>query len=214
MFIENKYAAFMLIYFFGFIIGCTYIKCQPNNKLSTIENNPSTNKMWPFKSFAYVKAYAYNLASVGTIYKRTGSNNMKLIYKNGQLNSEVAFSKTLNNKEIDDVRLQIEKIEGTRMYSKCFYPRHGIVFYDSDSQAIARIEVCYTCGDLLVIPDLDIPDEEKKSGHKKGSYEKHPRIKRAFRFFDRLFKSHKMPVFYSDRAVKDYEEKVLQKQKN
>lgn len=103
-------------------------------------NTLSAQAKWPAVKYTYAKAYMYNLT--GNL-----SGNHKII-KNGKLDTTV----TDNGKLINVKHLKIlEKLFTQNFYilsngiSNCYIPRHAIVYYDDNNNAVASLSVCFTC---------------------------------------------------------------------
>lgn len=64
------------------------------------------------------------------------------------IHSEMEISKALAVRAIS----LINRTKGTIEISQCPFPRHAIVFFDTNGKPIASVNVCFECGDILVWP--------------------------------------------------------------
>jgi len=121
---------------------------------------PEKTKQWPYRDFAYVKAYLYNLENElygnHAIIKptrppasSTGSDDEykldETVEGEGVLldNRQVETIVTVTNKDIGGL------IEGL---SKSYIPHHAFVFYNKAHKPTAYITLCFDCEALRVFP--------------------------------------------------------------
>ena len=98
--------------------------------------------LFPNVKYSYAKLYFYN------IYWDEVERPDQDIYANGTY----ASSKIGNGIDLSDETLdQIKGVfarganELVMGLSKCFIPRHGIIYYNSDNQPVASLSICFEC---------------------------------------------------------------------
>ena len=92
---------------------------------------------WPGVEYAEVRAYLYNPPK---------SQDNRIIH-DGKLHSEV-----VNPEGIKLDAAQVKRLLGATFHrepdrsgSGCFFPHHGIVFYDRDGKPVASVSICLVC---------------------------------------------------------------------
>lgn len=132
--------------------------------VGSLGGQPEKTKQWPYKDFAYVKAYLYNLenelhgnhAIIKSVKPSASSTGKDDEYKldetvegEGVLldNRQVETIVTITNKDIDGL------IEGL---SKSYIPHHAFVFYNKAHKPTAYITFCFDCEALRVFPEKPI----------------------------------------------------------
>jgi hypothetical protein len=119
-------------------------------------------KKWPYRNFAYAKAYLYNLEN-----KLYGNH---AIIKNGQLDSTVTGAGILlTPPQVGKVLEVTNKNIGGLIVglSKSYIPHHGIVFYDNTNQPVAYITLCFDCETLRVFPEIPFKPIARELSEKK-----------------------------------------------
>ena len=67
----------------------------------------------------------------------------------------------------------LQRTRGAVEVSKCPFPRHAVILYDGDVP-VASINVCFSCGDILVWPKWDAvpePDWDHMTDQRRKAYE-------------------------------------------
>jgi hypothetical protein len=102
---------------------------------------------FPNVEFAYAKLYLFNLDLMKPNHMdfRIYDNGMYAVSKigNGQLLSNEFHSKVAIafKNGIDELEMGL---------SKCFMPRHGIIYYDSEHLPVASLSICFECDKISV----------------------------------------------------------------
>ncbi|MCP4443234.1 MAG: hypothetical protein GY810_30390 [Aureispira sp.] len=221
-------------YLLMFCLSCLFISCNDNStqdasastantivEIGSIEENdvvkeeqedttvvkldvPETEN-WPYKAYKYAKIYGYNIGKPKDLPRKDGRMQMAIVNKEGVFNPNIKYTEGISIELAEKVQKHVEKMEGTRILSKCFFPRHAIVLFDVNDDVVARVEVCFTCEDVRVVPDVNIPDDEKSSPYIGENFKLNPTIKGAFKFFEKTFKQAGMPIFHSEKELVDWE---------
>jgi len=95
------------------------------------------DKPWPPVQYAEVRAYYYNVRGEDAApIVKDGKLHATVVNKEGiivlpaQMKALLAI---LNTKKLESLR------------PACYYPRHGLVFYDRNKKVVAFYEVCFEC---------------------------------------------------------------------
>ena len=121
----------------------------PGQAPKTREDAGATNGRWPFRSWAYAKAYVFNFFPV-----RRG---VQLgILEDGRWNPKITLTKPVPKSVAAQVIANVTATKGTFRPSACpFFPRHAFVFFDARDKPVATVDICFQCGDLIVSPDFE-----------------------------------------------------------
>lgn len=112
-------------------------------KHNTVRSAPLS---WPFQPWSSAKAYTFNnfnMAPGIPLYIYTNKDGWS-----PHIKSEMEISKALGIRAIS----LVNRTKGTIEISQCPFPRHAIVFFDTNGKPIASVNVCFECGDILVWP--------------------------------------------------------------
>lgn len=113
-----------------------------------------TGKTWPFHAWDRAEAFTYNRFPM-----RPGAPFR--IYDDNGWSKHVVDKKPLDaaltKQAVDLVLAGKSELEMT----KCPFPRHAVVLYDHDVP-VASINVCFSCGDVLLSPRWAPPEVESR----------------------------------------------------
>lgn len=102
---------------------------------------------FPNVEFTYAKLYLFNLD-----LKKPNHMDFR-IYDNGMYAaSKIGNGQLLSNEFHSKVAIAFKNgINELEMgLSKCFMPRHGIIYYDSEHQPVASLSICFECDKISV----------------------------------------------------------------
>jgi hypothetical protein len=108
---------------------------------------------FPGVEYHYVKLYLYNTNSEAKRYDQQ-------IMRDGRYAaSKVGSGIAVPNELVQELNETIgsgtpELLEGL---SKCFIPRHGFVYYDSEDRPVASVSICFECEGLRFFPSREVP---------------------------------------------------------
>ena len=109
---------------------------------SSINSKPE-NKGVEFPNATYTSVIAYHFEDL---------EGNGIIDKNGILNPTIKKEKELTEKEINTFLTTInDKTTYGGLYTRCFKPRLGLVFYNED-KAVAHISICFECSQQIAFP--------------------------------------------------------------
>ena len=109
---------------------------------------------WPFKPYAYAKAYTFNF------FPARHGVQLRII-ENGRWSSHIRSQLRIDQNVAAKVAGIVASTKGTYEVSKCPFPRHAFVYFSDKDQPIASVDICFECGDLFAWPDFKVPDEDK-----------------------------------------------------
>ena len=101
---------------------------------------------WPGVAYSEVRGYAYDAYVHG--------RPMPLV-KNGELGPTVVNKAGVRLTPRQIQRL-IDEVSNRRSgpidLKSCWSPHHGFVFYNAQGKAVAWVEICFRCGNILASP--------------------------------------------------------------
>lgn len=113
---------------------------------------------WPYRDYAYVKAYLYNLdnrlhGNHAIVKPEASAAQKEGAYKLDE--TVVGEGVLLNKRQVETIIALTNKdidglIEGL---SKSYIPHHGFVFYDKSHTPAAYITLCFDCEAVRVYPE-------------------------------------------------------------
>lgn len=172
------------------IVICLYI-------LPAFLVNAQTTE-WPYKEYAYAKAYMYNLDSK--------LHNRYQIIKNGEIDNTVTSKGVLLSKELSDKIIKISNNDVNGLltgFSKCFIPHHAVVFYDKENKPIASFMPCFYCEAIRLKPVKKTPELVKELTE--SEIEKQLSILKEY---EQIITELGFPVLESPTAYKNYSKKL------
>ena len=142
---------FLLLFF-----ACTPKNISPTNNNTQISPSksllPETRQMaknlrtqWPYTEWTSAKAYAFN-------HKKFGPKAELFVYRDGIWNESIVYETALSPLQIEKSLELNHRLGGTLIVSKCAFPRHAVVLFNEQEQPVASINVCFSCGDILIWP--------------------------------------------------------------
>lgn len=123
---------------------------EVTRKLKVTLKQLQVDTRWPGVSYDYILAYGYNMKTI--------TERPLRILKDGKLNRSIS-GKPFVVTETQQARLVDLLNADTRMLehglSKCFLPRHALVFYDTNHQIVAHSEISFQCEAIRAEPPLN-----------------------------------------------------------
>ena len=107
--------------------------------------------LFPYKGYAKVKAYTFNLAEDGKQKHICGAP----FDGDGEPCPTLSEGVLMTSAQVEELLAAVNsrKTYGAPL-SKCFIPHHGFVFYDKDEKLVAQISVCFMCDQLRGSPEV------------------------------------------------------------
>jgi len=133
------------------------------NLLHIVSNAQS--KEFPGIAYSYTKMYVFN------VLESKSRPDMKIWEKRGYARTKIGNGKTLDEKH-ENILTSITDQNMSSLnlgLSKCFIPRHGIIYFDQNHAPVASISICFECEKISLFPnpypDVDYSESfsEKKA---------------------------------------------------
>jgi hypothetical protein len=162
---------------------------------------------WPNVEYTYVKAYTFNFQS-----PKNGVDH-GILSRDGKMAKSVVGEpyKITNEKAQQIIETVTENADNTKMLivglSKCFLPRHAVVFYNGD-KPVAYIDMCFECQAIRLFPRVEIDYDKMKYSEKKE--------KAALKMMSKLqlfVESVGMPYFDTSKEYVEYGDAQRKKEK-
>lgn len=112
---------------------------------STKEIPQHLRTQWPYTTWKTAKAYTFN-------HKEFGPHAELYAFREGTWNTSIIQEKPLQTQHVEQALEMNHRLGGTVIVSKCAFPRHAVVLFDAQEKPIASINICFSCGDILVWP--------------------------------------------------------------
>jgi hypothetical protein len=113
-----------------------------------------SGKAWPFHTWNRAEAMTFNA------FDMKPQVQLRAIDDNGW-SPHIVERKPLTDTQAKQSVDLVTKTQGDVSVSKCPFPRHAVVLYEDDAP-VASINVCFSCGDILLWPRWEpAPDWEK-----------------------------------------------------
>ncbi len=117
-------------------------------------------------------------------------------YEDDGWSTHLADRKPLTNTQAKRAVELVTKTQGEVEVSKCPFPRHSVVLYDGDLP-VASIDICFTCGDILLWPSWETrPDPEKMTDKQLKEFAQ--RSAAQMKLYEKVFPSWK--TFFRDEV--------------
>lgn len=148
-------------------------------------------KDFPLSDFSYAKVFLFNTNLVST------QNRPDYPIFDGYYSTTKRGNGYLLNNEKTNLILEVVNKMKKEMHqglSKCFIPRHGIIFYNNQHQPVASMSICFEC-ERLTTWDSDSSYFDKINEYiifDKKSVEK---TSKGFEKIKQIFKQKNIPVF-------------------
>jgi hypothetical protein len=104
---------------------------------------------FPGVEYAYVKAYLFNPVSV-----RQDGLDTHIFDGTRFAQTKVGDGTPMNTRAVNAINRIISAEDGILIegLSKCFIPRHGLVYYNHANQPVASVSICFECEGLRTYP--------------------------------------------------------------
>lgn len=152
---------------------------------------------FPNVNYKYAKVYLYNIALQDESFRP----DFDIYNENGYALSKLGDGYEVNNQLVADMNVVFSLGVGIMVdgLSKCYIPRHGIIFFDEHYEPVASLSICFECMkmDFWSTTEMIIPAEkysEKNAKKAEGQFES----------LMELFKKNNIPVLNSDQAYVDF----------
>jgi uncharacterized protein (UPF0248 family) len=166
----------------------------PAGQYGANKHSGNTLKKWPYKNFAYAKAYLYNLEN-----KLYGKH--AIIKWNKLDKTVVSIGIRLKDSHIKRIiKLTNQDIDGLLLgLSKSYIPHHGIVFFDKKDFPLAYITLCFD-GEAMRIS----PAKTRKIVIKEVTDQEEKRLLTILEEFKKIILDLDLPVFKNPMEYKKF----------
>jgi hypothetical protein len=107
--------------------------------------DPSNRQSWPPANWTHARAYTYN-------FVRYGPGHQLRVFDDSGWSDDITDTFALNSKQAELAVELIHRSQGDVRASKCAFPRHAVVLFNSEDQPVASMNICFECSDILVWP--------------------------------------------------------------
>ncbi len=123
-------------------------------------------KLWPFHRWSRAEAVRFNEFPLRPAVPLYACSDRGL---SPHIVERIPISLALAQRAVE----LLQRTRGAVEVSKCPFPRHAVILYDGDVP-VASINVCFSCGDILVWPKWDAvpePDWDHMTNAARAAYE-------------------------------------------
>lgn len=153
---------------------------------------------WPNVDYSYAQLYLFNIKD-GKPTSFDFHIYADSIYAKSKLGTGIEVSEELLDKMHG---LIARHANGMRIgLSKCYIPRHGIIYYDKVGTPVASLSICFECDKISLwsVNQLQSADYDQRTNYDK--------VEKAFDEIEKSFLSHNLPVFEREDAYLEYKMK-------
>ena len=137
-----------------------------------------TGKVWPFHAWDRAEAVTFNQFRM-----RPGAP--LYAYDEKGWSPHLVDRKPITGAQAKTAVDLVDQTQGDVAVSKCPFPRHAVVLYEGEVP-VASINVCFSCGDILLWPRWSpAPDWEKMTKKQLAEHELHQ--KKQLVMYDKAF---------------------------
>ena len=167
----------------------TIAAAEPPKANTTTTTITTTTVRWSQLEYATAKAYTYNFEEAGPNAKGLYAYGPHGRYREPSIgmHPNIRNSRPLTPAEAQQALSLTQQTEGAARVSKCAFPRHAVVFFDTKGAPIASVNICFECGDILVYPEWDAQASEDKQAHRDDYTKRYDAAMDGWRsFFERF----------------------------
>jgi len=148
-----------------------------------------TGKTWPFHAWDHAEAVAFNQLPMRPRIQRRA-------YDDDGWTQHLAQKKPIDGALAKKAVELVMRTEGDVNVSQCPFPRHAVVLYEG-ATPVASINVCFSCGDIMLWPRWEPEqDWEKLNDKQRKAFEL--REKKQKKLYDAAFPMWK--AFFRDEV--------------
>lgn len=104
--------------------------------------------VWPYASWSTAKAYTFNQF-------RMRPNTSLLVYGDKGWSKHITSQQPILTEQADEAVQLARQSKGSMYVSKCPFPRHAVVLFNTENKPVASINICFECGDILIWPEVN-----------------------------------------------------------
>lgn len=153
---------------------------------------------WPNVEYKSAKVFLYNI----DLEKESLFD--WFIYENGvYANSKLGEGFDASEKFLDELHASLARgVNELRMgLSKCYMPRHGIIYYDENYKPVASFSLCFECDKISFWSTNELPHADWENPHNDWD-----RAEKQIEKIESIFKKYKFPVFDRPEGYKSFVE--------
>ena len=137
-----------------------------------------SGKVWPFHVWDHAVAVTFNQFPMRPEAQLHA-------YSDEGWSEHVVDRKPITEAQAKKAVELVTRTQGDVMVSKCPFPRHAVVLYDGEVP-VASIDVCFSCGDILLWPRWEpAPDWDKMTSKQRNDLEL--RRKKQMALYEKVF---------------------------
>ena len=137
-----------------------------------------TGKVWPFHAWDHAVAVTFNQ------FPMRGGPQLHAYNEEGW-SEHVVDKKPITETQAKKAVELVSRTQGDVSVSKCPFPRHAVVLYEGEVP-VASINVCFSCGDILLWPRWEpAPDWDKLTSKQMKEIEL--RHKKQLALYEKVF---------------------------
>ena len=173
----------IIIFAMGFGQTLLLDSISPDFKVNIIEQIVQEHKKWPYQTYdrVYLVGYNYGL-NVDSMKRRYGQYHASFIQDN---NITLPLEQAILSKKDIQKSTALANLYGTRILSKCFLPRHALVYTNSQNEIVGFLDICFACNSIILHPSPPKNNDQIYVGYHPMKGLNH-NMKRYFGYFRKL----------------------------
>jgi hypothetical protein len=134
------------------VLGSAFALALAGTALVQAGTQDAKPGQFPFRSWAYAKAYTYNFFEVRPV-------QMRVISRDGKWSGHIRSEQRISSEQAQHAADLVARTTGSVELTRCTFPRHAIVYFDDNDRPVASVDVCFSCEAVLAWPDYERADE-------------------------------------------------------
>lgn len=106
--------------------------------------------VFPFAAWSYAQAYTFNFFEIRPA-------PLRIVESDGSWSPHIHSQALINDEGALKAAQLVAATRGTVELTKCTFPRHAIVYFDTEDKPVASLNVCFDCEAVLANPDYPKP---------------------------------------------------------
>ncbi|MEX1003181.1 MAG: hypothetical protein WDZ35_13770 [Crocinitomicaceae bacterium] len=150
---------------------------------------------WPNVPYDHARLFLFNIDS-----DKQNRPDFHIYSDSIYATSKLGTGEKLSEKFLGKIHSKIARYgEAMQMgLSKCYIPRHGIIYYNAKGRPLASLSICFECGKISMWSEKKIPDINHQSNH---DWDK---VEQQFESLQKEFKNYGIAVYEKEEAYQNY----------
>ncbi|MGQ0672898.1 MAG: hypothetical protein ACT4N2_08490 [Hyphomicrobium sp.] len=118
---------------------------SPSTDTRSVRKVPAA-KTFPFHPWSYAKAYTFN-------FFEDRPAPLRVVDSAGKWSPHIRSEQMISDEQAKQAANLVAATRGSVEMTKCTFPRHAVVYFDSADRPVAAADICFSCEAVLAWPD-------------------------------------------------------------